>query len=228
MHPPHRLVIAIDGPAGAGKSTVARRVAQELGYRYLDTGAMYRAVALRALRCEVDLGEQKALAHIAETTAIDLDTRDGLTHVWMDGEEVTQQIRTPAVSEAASRVSAVAQVRQALVRRQRQWGAHGGIVMEGRDIGTVVFPRAEVKVFLDASPTERARRRTAELATQGEPISQEAVAEAMAARDARDTQRDASPLVPALDAVVLPTDGLSPDQVVEQILEICRQKGARS
>src|SRR5690348_18307932 len=126
MRPPHRLTVAIDGPAGAGKSTAARRVAQQLGYRYLDTGAMYRAVALQALRRGVDLGDSDSLAQIAETTRIDLDTRDGLTHVWVDGQEVTQQIRTPAVSEAASRVSAVPRVRQALVRCQRQWGAQGG------------------------------------------------------------------------------------------------------
>ena len=149
-----------------------------------------------------------------------------MTRVWLDGAEVTGEIRAPAVSEAASRVSAVPGVRQAMVRQQRRWGEEGGVVMEGRDIGTVVFPDADVKLFLNASPAERARRRSAELFCQGIVVSEETVEHEMAARDARDTQRQASPLARAPDAVLLETDGLSPDEVVEQILEICRRKGA--
>ena len=226
MRPPPRLIIAIDGPAGAGKSTAARRVAQRLGCRYLDTGAMYRAVALKALREGLDLGDPEALSRAADAATIHLETENGGTRVWLDGAEVTGEIRAPAVSEAASRVSAVPGVRQAMVRQQRRWGEEGGVVMEGRDIGTVVFPDADVKLFLNASPAERARRRSAELSCQGIVVSAETVEHEMAARDARDTQRPASPLARAPDAVLLETDGLSPDEVVEQILEICRRKGA--
>lgn len=226
MRPAHRLIIAIDGPAGAGKSTAARRVAQRLGCRYLDTGAMYRAVALKALREGLDLGDPESLSRAADAATIHLETENGVTRVWLDGAEVTGEIRAPAVSAAASRVSAVPGVRQAMVRQQRRWGEEGSVVMEGRDIGTVVFPDADVKLFLNASPAERARRRSAELSCQGIVVSAETVEKEMAARDARDTQRPASPLSRAPDAVLLETDGLSPDEVVEQILEICRRKGA--
>jgi cytidylate kinase len=226
MHPPQRLIIAIDGPAGAGKSTAARSVARRLGYRYLDTGAMYRAVALKALREGLDLGDPDALTQAAEAATIDLQTEDDVTQVWLDGAEVTIRIRTPEVTKAASQVSVVPGVRRALVRQQRRWGEQGGVVMEGRDIGTVVFPDADVKIFLDASPGERARRRSAELAFQGVPVSAGTVAQELAARDARDSSREASPLVRAPDAVLLETDGLSPEAVVERILDICRSRGA--
>jgi cytidylate kinase len=228
MRPPHSLIIAIDGPAGAGKSTAARCAAQRLGYRYLDTGAMYRTVALKALREGMDLADQEALGRAAEDAKIDLRTEADTTRVWLDGVEVTSEIRNPAVTEAASRVSVVPRVRQAMVRQQRRWGEQGGVVMEGRDIGTVVFPEADVKIFLDASPAERARRRAAELALQGIPLSTERVRQELAARDARDAARPASPLVRAPDAVLVETDGLSPDAVVELILQICRRKGAEA
>lgn len=224
--PSDRLIIAIDGPAGAGKSTVARQVAHRLGYQYLDTGAMYRAVALKALREQCSLADPNALALAADQAQIRLDTRDGSTRVWLDGEEVTREIRTPEVTEAASLVSAQPRVRQALVRQQRACGAAGGVVMEGRDIGTVVFPDADLKVFLDASPTERARRRVADLAAQGVSTTAEAVASQMAERDTRDSHRAASPLVRAPDAELLETDGITAEQVVERILELCRARGA--
>jgi cytidylate kinase len=222
--PSDHLIIAIDGPAGAGKSTTARRVAQRLGYLYLDTGAMYRAVALKALRQKLDLSAPDALASVADQVQIRLETGGGATRVWLDGVEVTREIRTPEVTEAASRVSTQPRVRAALVRQQRACGAAGGVVMEGRDIGTVVFPDAEVKIFLDASLGERTRRRVAELAAQGVETTPEAVGRQIEARDARDAQREASPLIRAPDAVLVDTDQLSADQVVERILQICRQR----
>jgi cytidylate kinase len=222
-----RLIIAIDGPAGAGKSTVARAVADRLGYLFIDTGAMYRSVALKALREGVDLQESEALTQAAARAEIRLETVSGATRVWLDGEEVTGEIRSPAVTDAASRVSTVAGVREEMVRQQRRWGDAGGVVMEGRDIGTVVFPHADLKIFLDASPEERARRRVAELAAAGVPASPEAIAQQMRARDARDAGREASPLTRAADAVLLDTDGLSPEEVVDRVLELARHKGAR-
>jgi cytidylate kinase len=223
-----RLIIAIDGPAGAGKSTVARAVASRLDYLYIDTGAMYRSVALKALREELDLNDAAALAAVANRVKIRLENVDGATQVWLDGEDVTREIRRPEVTEAASRVSTVPEVRHAMVRQQRLWGAEGGVVMEGRDIGSVVFPEADVKLFLDASQEERARRRVVELTTQGMAVSAETVVRQMAQRDARDTEREASPLVRAPDALLLLTDGLSADEVVERVLERCREKGAGS
>jgi cytidylate kinase len=226
MRPPHRLIIAIDGPAGAGKSTAARGVAARLGYLYIDTGAMYRAVALKALREHLDLNDREALSQAAERAEIRLECVNGVTRVWLDGDEVTREIRSPEVSEAASRVSAVPGVRRALVRQQRRCGEAGGVVMEGRDIGTVVFPDADLKLFLNASPAERARRRSAELADQGVAAATEDVARQIAERDTRDSSRQASPLVRAPDAVLLETDGLSVDQVIDRILHLCHNKGA--
>jgi CMP/dCMP kinase len=217
-----RLIIAIDGPAGAGKSTVTRAVAARLGYLYIDTGAMYRSVALKAIHENLDLDDPHALADAAARARIRLETPDGITRVWLDDREVTREIRTPAVTEAASRVSTVAAVREVMVARQREWGQSGGVVMEGRDIGSVVFPNAHVKVYLDASPEERARRRVAELASQGVAASLEEVAAQMRERDARDIQRSESPLTRAPDAVLINTDGLRPEVVVEQVLALCR------
>jgi cytidylate kinase len=226
MSPHPRLIIAIDGPAGAGKSTAARGVADRLGYLYIDTGAMYRAVALKALREQLSLDEPTALAAAAEQADIRLETSAAGTRVWLDDQEVTSQIRTPEVTAASSRISAVPGVREEMVRRQRRWGREGGVVMEGRDIGTVVFPEAQVKIFLSASPEERVRRRVAELAAAGTPISPEVVRQQMLERDERDSSRAASPLAPAADAVILNTDHLSADEGVEQIVQICRQRGA--
>jgi cytidylate kinase len=221
-----RLIIAIDGPAGAGKSTVARAVACRLGCLYIDTGAMYRSVALKAVQDGLSLDDSDALTRAASHLDIRLETVDDGTRVWLDGREVTQEIRTPAVSEASSRVSVVPGVRDAMVRQQRLWGAAGRVVMEGRDIGTVVFPDADLKVFLDASPAERARRRIAELAQQGTTVSPQTVAAQMAERDDRDSRRTASPLARAPDAVLIQTDGQRPEAVVERILELCRERRA--
>lgn len=199
-------VVAIDGPAGAGKSSVARAVAGALGFTYLDTGAMYRAVALAALRCGAEP------ASVAPLVRIEVGRR-----VCLDGEDVTEAIRTPEVSEAASRAAADPAVRRALVEQQRRVLARGDWVAEGRDIGTVVAPSAEVKVFLTADPTERARRRAAELG-----LDVEAVLAEQAERDARDSTRDASPLQAADDAVLLDTTGLSQDEVVARVVALAR------
>jgi cytidylate kinase len=198
------MVIAIDGPAGAGKSSVARAAAERLGFTYLDSGAMYRAVACRA---ESDGAEA---AEVARTVRLELGER-----VRLDGEDVTERIREPWVSEAASRVSSDPAVREALIAQQRRILAEGDWVAEGRDIGTVVAPAAEVKVFLTAAPEERARRRAAELGTDPEVVLRE-----QAMRDERDRSREHSPLAPAADAVPVDTTGLSLDEVVEQIVTL--------
>jgi CMP/dCMP kinase len=198
------MVIAIDGPAGAGKSSVARAAAERLGFTYLDTGAMYRAVALRT----VDGGGDPA--EIARAARIELGER-----VTLDDEDVTERIREPRVSEAASRVSADPAVREALVEQQRRILSDGDWVAEGRDIGTVVAPDAEVKVFLTADPAERARRRAAELGTDPDVVLRE-----QTMRDERDRSREVGPLAPAPDAVPVDTTGLTLDQVVEQIVTL--------
>jgi CMP/dCMP kinase len=198
------MVIAIDGPAGAGKSSVARAAAERLGFTYLDTGAMYRAVAYWASTVHLDP------ARVAHGTRIEVGER-----VVLDGHDLTQHIREPWVSEAASRVSADPAVREALVEQQRRILREGDWVVEGRDIGTVVAPDAEVKVFLTADPEERARRRAAELGTDAESVLADLVE-----RDARDSQRAHAPLVPAADAVPVDSTGLSLEEVVNQILTL--------
>jgi cytidylate kinase len=210
------MVIAIDGPAGAGKSTVARRLARELGFTYLDSGAMYRAVALAALRSGVDTAEGRALGKLAR--GLEISLRDGI--VELDGEDVTGAIRAPEVSAAASEVSVHPGVRAAMVARQRELIDSGRYVAEGRDIGTVVSPEAPLKVFLTASPEERARRRAAET---GEVES--AVATAQAERDARDEGREHGALRAADDAVEIDTTGLGIDEVVGRIAVLARERG---
>jgi cytidylate kinase len=209
------MVIAIDGPAGAGKSSVARGVADALGYTYLDSGAMYRCVALAALRSGVDPDDEAALGRIAREAEI----RIGPGHVELDGEDVTQAIRTPEVDVAASRVSVHRGVREAMVERQRALIEQGRYVAEGRDIGTVVSPDAPLKVFLTATNTERARRRAAE---SGQQLGD--VAEAQRKRDLRDRGRRHSPLQPAADAVELDTTGLSVPEVVERVVALARER----
>jgi CMP/dCMP kinase len=210
------MVIAIDGPAGAGKSTVARGLAGALGFTYLDSGAMYRCVALAAVRRGVDLDDGQALGHLAEEIEIELDG----DVVRLDGEDVTEAIRTPEVSAAASRISVHPEVREAIVERQRSLIAAGRYVAEGRDIGTVVSPDAPLKVFLSAEASERARRRAADT---GEAI--EAVLDAQSARDARDSERAHAPLRAADDAVEIDTTGRAVAEVVEQIAALARDRG---
>lgn len=210
------MVIAIDGPAGAGKSTVARAVAGEIGFTYLDSGAMYRCVALAALEGNADLDDGEALGALAEGLAIDFDGQ----RVLLDGEDVSEEIRAPEVSAAASRVSVHPRVREAMVARQRHLIVAGNFVAEGRDIGTVVSPDSPLKIFLTASDEERARRRAGET---GEQVA--AVLAAQRLRDARDTEREHGALRPAEDAVGLDTTGLSQDEVVARVVSLARERG---
>lgn len=214
------LIIAIDGPSGAGKGTVARAVARALNYRHVDTGAMYRAVAWKALREGVDLERESDVAALGERAQFDL--ADGAVRI--DGQDVASAIRTPEIDAAATRVARHPAVRRVLVARQREYGANGAIVMEGRDIGTVVFPRADVKIYLDASPEERARRRALDPAHAGAGSREVGdVATALAERDKSDSTRTASPLAVAEDAVRIDTTGLSIEEVVAQVLEVIRK-----
>ncbi|HSV73951.1 MAG TPA: (d)CMP kinase [Chthonomonadales bacterium] len=223
--PARRLTVAIDGPAGAGKSAAAQAVARALGYAYIDSGAMYRAVALRALEDGVGLGCPDRIADLARSARIAFDPGvDGAQRVLLDGRDVTEAIRTPEVTRLSSPVSAIASVRVELAARQQELGRAGGVVMEGRDIGTVVFPMAEVKVFLTASDEERARRRLADRVAAGAPGTLEEVLQEQRERDARDSSRDVAPLRPAEDAVLLNSDGMSLDEVVARILALCRER----
>lgn len=217
-----RIIVAIDGPAGAGKSTLARRVADKLGFLYINTGALYRAVALWALRLNVELSDMHKLEQLALEADIRLQAGDG--RVFLHGEDVTEAIRDPQVSEAASKVSAVPGVRRALLEAQRAMAEQNSVVMEGRDIGSVVFPQAQVKIFLDAHPSERARRRALELNNHGVAADLVAVARELNERDARDRQRAEAPLVQAPDAQLVDTTGLSLDEVEEVILRIVRAR----
>jgi len=208
------LVIAIDGPAGAGKSTVSRRLAAVLGYRYVDTGAMYRVIGVLAAERHIDLSDSAALATLCDATEMEFIEQDGRLHTRAAGRDLSEAIRTPDASQQASKVSAVPAVRERLVAKQRAMGAGGNVVMEGRDIGTAVFPDAPVKIFLDASARERARRRAAELQTGGVTADVDAIAAEIAERDARDRGRAHSPLRPAADAVVVDTTNTPIDEVV--------------
>lgn len=218
-----RVVVAVDGPAGAGKSTVSRALAERLGYAYVDTGAMYRAVGVLAHEQGVAFDDDVALARLCDGLVFGLE--DGGTRLVVNGRDVSTAIRRRDAAELASRVSARAVVRERLVALQRRLGAQGGVVMEGRDIGTVVFPDAPVKVYLTAEPAERARRRAGELRSRGEPVDEAALAVEIAARDARDSQRATAPLRPAPDAVVLDTTRLAFDEVVERLEALARAGG---
>jgi cytidylate kinase len=213
------VVIAIDGPAGAGKSTVARRLALRLGYTYIDTGAMYRAVALWALRQSVSLSDMHRLDQLAQ--AADIQLESAADRVLLNQEDVTDLIRTPEVGAAASLVAAVPAVRRALVEKQRAIAAENNVVMEGRDIGTVVFPNARLKIFLDADPGERVRRRAEDDGSDADAVSKQ-----VADRDRRDRNRSASPLSQAPDAVYLDTTQMSLDEVEEEILRLLRARTA--
>ncbi len=216
-------IITIDGPAGAGKSTVSKMLARKLDYLYLDTGAMYRAVALRAQRERVDPNDGEALERLCQKLEISFqEDRDG-QRVICQGEDVTERIRDPEIGWMASTVSMKRPVREALVRLQRKIGSRGRIVAEGRDTGTVVFPRAKYKFFLNADPEERARRRYRELAARGLAVNLEKIKKEMNERDEQDSSRQLAPLRPAEDARVVDSTGLTPEEVVERILEIIKE-----
>jgi cytidylate kinase len=216
-----RIVVAIDGPAGAGKSTIARRLAGRLGFLYIDSGAMYRALGLWALRTGVSLDDGERLAVLAREAAIELEP-DGT--VRLNLEDVTEAIRTSEVSQAASRVSTFPGVRHAMVEQQRAMARRTSVVMEGRDIGTVVFPDADVKIFLDADPSVRADRRVKELSGKGEAVDPADMARQIRERDARDRGRAEAPLVQAPDAVYLDSTGLTIEEVEQRLLELIRER----
>jgi cytidylate kinase len=227
-----RPIVAIDGPAGAGKSTVARRLADALGFVLVDTGAMYRAVALAAERVGIPWDDADAVGELArslvarQALAFDRDPRAGV-RVRLDGDDVTEAIRAPPIAMGASTVSAHKPVRDALFDMQRQTGRRGGVVLEGRDIGTVVFPDAEVKFFLTARPEVRARRRFDELVAKGKPITFEETLEEVRRRDEQDTTRAVAPLERAEDAVLLDSSDLSLEDTVARIADAVREKSGR-
>jgi len=226
-----KLTIAIDGPAGSGKSSVARRVAEMLGFLYLDSGAMYRALALKALRNKISPEDESRLAELAKNTDIELkpplpsQERAGLRNrVFVDGAEITVEIRTAEVAQAASRVATLASVRDLLVAEQRRAGAAGGVVMEGRDIGTIVFPKAELKIFLEASPEVRAERRWREHQEKGDKMTVAEVFDEVIERDKRDRERKVSPLVRAADAVLVDNTAMDVEETARLIVMLARNR----
>ena len=216
-----KLVVAIDGPAGAGKSTVAQLAAKELGYTYIDTGAMYRAVAWKVLQQGGEVTDEKILAVIPDID-VDLSYENGKTTVRVDGQDVTGEIRTPEVSHIVSQVAALGPVREKMVDLQRKMAERGGVLMDGRDIATNVLPGAEVKIYLTASIAERANRRYKELREKGLAVNLADIERDIAARDKADMEREISPLVQAEDATLLDTTGMTIPEVVARIIGMCR------
>jgi cytidylate kinase len=223
-----KLIIAIDGPVGSGKSSVARRVAQLLGYTYLDSGAMYRAIAWKAVRDSVPLNKPDRLEALARSTRIDLTQESGSLRGLVDGLDATEQLRFGAVSQAASQVAVVGGVRAVLVGEQQRAGAAGGVVMEGRDIGTVVFPHAELKIFLEASVEVRAQRRYREHLAKGDDCTFEQVLEEIHERDKRDRERTVSPLIRAKDAVLVDNTAMNVEATARLIALLAREQDARA
>jgi cytidylate kinase len=224
-----KIIIAIDGPVGSGKSTLARRVAELLGYVYVDTGAMYRALAFKALRTGLALdGHDDELVALARATRIDLRAEGGTQRVFLDHDDVTTAIRTPEVSQAASKIAVNPGVRQVLVAEQRRAGEQGGVVMEGRDIGSVVFPDAQLKIFLTASPETRAERRWREHEQKGDKIDLQRTLEEIHERDLRDLQRSTSPLVRAADAVVVDSTAMDPEEAARLVVLLAKEQAAPS
>lgn len=226
-----KLTIAIDGPAGSGKSSLARRVAQVLGYLYLDSGAMYRALALKALRKGMPISDARALEALAKETHIELkpptpeqEAAGYKNRVFLDGAEVTREIRTEEVAKGASQLATIAEVRHVLVAEQQRAGAGGGVVMEGRDIGTVVFPHAELKIFLEASPEVRAERRWKEHQEKGDQVALAEVLDEVRERDRRDRERKVSPLVRAGDAVLVDNTAMDVEETARLVVMLARER----
>lgn len=218
------LIIAIDGPSAAGKSTLAKRLAKDLGFTYLDTGGMYRALALKVLREGIDISNDGALTELIDRTDIDLVATGGKLKVLLDGEDVSHEIRTPEVSQMASKASALEVVRRWMLVLQRAFGRRGNVVAEGRDIGTVVFPDAEVKIYLDASAQERARRRVEELRQAGRQVSLDETLREMWERDKRDTERDLAPLRKADDAIAIDSTSVDAEALAQRVMQQIRKK----
>lgn len=219
-----RLVIAIDGPSGVGKSTLGKALARRLGYLYIDSGAVYRAVAVKALNSNTPLSDKAAVARIALDSIIKLEGDPDRLKIFLDGRDVTTEIRLPDASRAASIVATIAEVREAVVEKLRDMSRAGGIIMDGRDIGTRVFPCAQVKIFLEASPDVRALRRFEEEREIGRDVSLEQVKSELEERDRRDSTRDVTPLVKAPDALLLDTSALPLDRVIDRVLEIVKSR----
>jgi CMP/dCMP kinase len=223
-----KYVVTVDGPAGSGKSTVGRLLAQKLSYVYLDTGALYRAMALKVLMASLPPDNREKIADLCGSTAIALRECDGATRIVLDGEDVTELIRTPEISMLASTISALPEVRDALLSVQRDSARDGGIVAEGRDMGTVVFPGADVKFFLTASAGERSRRRWLELRDRGHKVSLEEVLREVVQRDRQDSEREIAPLRPSDDGVLVDSTGKTIDEVVEEMLGAVRRKSSKA
>lgn len=213
-----KIIIAIDGPAGSGKSTTARLVAQRLGYAYIDTGAMYRALTLKVIESGVDPNDEKGIVKLAENTRIEILYKNGDFKVFLDGEDVTEKIRTPQVTSFVSLVSAHPRVREKMVEKQRELGKNGGVVMDGRDIGTVVFPKADLKIFMKADVKERAKRRQKEMENQGLHIELDELIKDIEERDKLDSTREVAPLKKAEDAIEIDTTNLTIEEQVELVL----------
>jgi cytidylate kinase len=218
------LVIAIDGPASSGKTTTARGIAQKLGYLHIDTGAMYRAMTLKVLESKFDMKDMSGIARLAESTHIEETNRDGQVCVFLDGKDVTDRLRSREITNAVSAVSAIKEVRDVMVREQRRMGEKGGVVLEGRDIGTVVFPDADVKVFMVADLTERTRRRQHEMSGQNTSVDLETLRNEIKRRDEWDSGRQLSPLKQADDAILLDTSHLTIDEQIEFVVKLAQDK----
>jgi cytidylate kinase len=219
-----RLVIAIDGPSGVGKSSLGKALARRLGILYIDSGAVYRAVAQQALDEKVPLGNAAAVADLALQSVIRLEGDPDHLRVFLNGREITREIRTPETSQASSIIATIPEVREAVVLKLREMSRGGGVVMDGRDIGTRVFPDAQLKLFLDAAPYVRARRRWEEDRTRGRDVTLDEISQELQARDRRDSQRLATPLVQAEDAILIDTSEMNLDRVIERVLEIVESR----